>query len=51
VTGGWKKFHNKLVILAKWSRHVACVGEKRDAYRVLMGKPEGNTPFGIMRRK
>jgi hypothetical protein len=27
--------------------HVARVGEKRNAYRVLMGKPEGKRPLGI----
>jgi hypothetical protein len=25
----------------RWRGHVACVWEKRDAYRVLVGKPEG----------
>ena len=24
----------------KWARVVACIGEKRDAYKVLVGKPE-----------
>jgi hypothetical protein len=24
-----------------WVRHMACVGEKRNAYRILVGKPEG----------
>jgi len=26
--------------------HVACIGESRDVYRVLVGKPEGKRPFG-----
>ena len=26
--------------------HVACVGESRGAYRVLVGKPEGKKPLG-----
>jgi len=26
--------------------HVACLGERRGAYRVLMGKPERKRPFG-----
>jgi hypothetical protein len=30
----------------KWARHVACMGKQRNAYQVLMGKPEGKTPFG-----
>jgi hypothetical protein len=27
----------------RWTVHVASVGEKRDAYRVLMGEPEGKS--------
>ena len=26
--------------------HVACIGERRGVYRVLVGKPEGNGPLG-----
>jgi hypothetical protein len=26
--------------------HVACMGNKRDVYRVLGGKPEGKRPLG-----
>jgi hypothetical protein len=29
-----------------WSGHVACIGQKFNAYRVLMGKPEGKRPLG-----
>jgi hypothetical protein len=25
----------------KWARHVARMGKKRNAYRIMMGKPEG----------
>jgi hypothetical protein len=25
----------------RWGEHVACLGEKRNAYMILMGKPEG----------
>jgi hypothetical protein len=25
----------------RWARHVACMGVKRNAYRILVGKPEG----------
>jgi hypothetical protein len=25
----------------RWAGHVACLGEKRNAYRVLLGKPKG----------
>jgi hypothetical protein len=25
----------------RWAGHMACTGEKRNTYRVLVGKPEG----------
>jgi hypothetical protein len=28
------------------ARHVARMGEKRNVYRLLVGKPEGNKPLG-----
>ena len=28
-----------------WAGHVACTGEERGAYRVLVGKPEGKRPL------
>ena len=31
--------------------HVARVGERRGVYRVLVGKPEGQMPFGRHRRR
>jgi hypothetical protein len=30
--------------------HVARIGAKRNAYRILVGKPEGKTPLGRPRR-
>jgi hypothetical protein len=27
------------------------MGEKRDAYRILVGKPEGKRPLGRLRRR
>ena len=30
---------------------MACMGEKRGAYRVLVGKPEGNRSLGRPRHK
>jgi hypothetical protein len=30
----------------KWAGHVARTGERRGAYRVLVGKPEGRGPLG-----
>jgi hypothetical protein len=29
----------------KWAGHVARMGKKRNAYRILMGKPEGRRPL------
>ena len=31
--------------------HVACIGEKRGIYRVLVGKPGGKRPLGKPRRR
>jgi hypothetical protein len=28
----------------RWAGHVAQMGEKRNAYRILVGKPEGKRP-------
>jgi len=30
----------------RWTGNVARVGESRDVYRVLVGKPEGKRPLG-----
>jgi hypothetical protein len=29
----------------RWAGHVARIGEKRNAFRILVGKPEGKTPL------
>ena len=34
----------------RWEGHVARMGERRDVYRVLVGKPEGKRPLGRPRR-
>jgi hypothetical protein len=62
VTGGWRKVHNEeflnlysspsviRMIKSKsmgWAGHVARMGEKRNAYRILVGKPERKRPLGI----
>ena len=56
VTREWRKLHyeelndlyfspnNVQVIKSRrmrWARHVASMGERRDAYRIFLGKPEG----------
>jgi len=35
----------------RWAGNVACMGEERGVYRVLVGKPEGRRPLGRPRRK
>jgi len=35
----------------RWAGHVARMGERRGAYRVLVGKPEGKRPLGRSRRR
>ena len=35
----------------RWVGHVACMGEKRDAYRVLVGKHEEKRSFERRRRR
>jgi len=32
-------------------RHVARMGYMRNAYKILVGKPEGKRPLGIPRRR
>jgi hypothetical protein len=34
-----------------WAGHVARMGEKRNAYRILVGKSEGKRPLGRRRRR
>jgi hypothetical protein len=34
----------------RWAEHVAGMGEKRNVYRMLMVKPEGQRPLGRLRR-
>jgi hypothetical protein len=35
----------------RWAGIVALMGEKRNAYRILVGKPEGKRPPGRPRRR
>jgi hypothetical protein len=35
----------------RWAGHVVQITEKRDAYRILVGKPEGKRPLGRRRRR
>jgi hypothetical protein len=35
----------------RWAGHVTRMGEKRNAYRLLVGKPEGRRPLERPRRR
>ena len=35
----------------RWAEQVARMGERRDVYSVLMGKPEGKRPLGRPKRR
>ncbi|KAJ4439040.1 hypothetical protein ANN_14996 [Periplaneta americana] len=44
---GEKRYGKRL----RWAGHVARMGESRNAYRVLVGRPEGKRPFGRPRHR
>jgi hypothetical protein len=35
----------------RWAGHVARIGENRNGYKLLTGKPEGKKPLGRPRRR
>jgi hypothetical protein len=35
----------------RWAGQVARMGEKRNPYRIMVGKPEGKRPLGRPRRR
>jgi hypothetical protein len=35
----------------RWAGHVACMGEIRNTYNILVGKPEGKRPLRRPRRR
>jgi hypothetical protein len=41
VTGGWRMIKSRRM---RWAGHVARKGEKRNAYRILLGKSDGKRP-------
>jgi hypothetical protein len=66
VTEGWRKLHNEelhnfcsspsTIIMIKsrrirWAGHVERMEGRRNAYRILVGEPEGRRPLGRPRRR
>jgi hypothetical protein len=66
LTGEWRKLHKEelrdlysspsIIRIIKsrrmrWAGHVARMGEKINAYRLLVGKPEGKKPLERPRRR
>jgi hypothetical protein len=66
MMGEWRKLYNEklrdlyslpsIIGIIKprrmrWAGHVAQMGEKRNAYRLLVGKPEGKRPLGRPKRR
>jgi hypothetical protein len=65
VTREWRRQHNEelydffspniiwvtISTRMRWAGHVARMGEKRDAFRDFMGRPEGKRSFGKLRRR
>jgi hypothetical protein len=65
VTGGWRKLYNEelynlysspsIIRIVKsgmrWTGHVMRMGEKRNVYSLLVGKPERKRPLGRPRRR
>jgi hypothetical protein len=49
----WTKEPIKMTctFIERWAGHVARMGEKRNVYRLLVGKPEGKKPLGRPRRR
>jgi hypothetical protein len=66
VTGEWRKLHNEelrdlysspsIIRMirsrrVRWAGNVARMGEKRNPYKLLMGKPEGKRSLGRPTRR
>jgi hypothetical protein len=65
ATGGWRNLRNEDLHnlyspphitrmvkprMMRWAEHLARMGAKRNAYSILVGKPDGNRPLGRPKR-
>jgi hypothetical protein len=66
VTEEWRKLHSRELHnlysspditrqiksrRMRWAGHVACTGEGRKLYKILLGRPEGKRPLGRPERR
>jgi hypothetical protein len=66
VAGGWRRLHNEelrnlytttdIIRVVKsrtvrWTVHVERMGDMRNSYRILVGKPEGKRPLGRLKHR
>jgi hypothetical protein len=66
VRGEWRRLHNEELYALypspniirviksrrlRWAGHVACMGDRRGAYKALVGKSEGRRPLERPRRR
>jgi hypothetical protein len=66
VVGGWRRLHNEelrnfyvslnIIRVIKsgrvtWAGHVACMGEMKNAYKILVGTSDGKRLLGRPRRR
>jgi hypothetical protein len=66
VRGEWRRLHSeelnnlysspnitRMIIprIMRWAGYVACMRDRRGAYTVLVGRPDGRRPYGKSRRR
>jgi hypothetical protein len=48
---GYSKIKSTIIINCRWAGHVERMGQKRNAYRILVRKTEGKRPLRRPRRR